>query len=91
MLAQLLSSSARLVADLPDAVRLIARLRWLMLAAGLVLLLLCAASGLSLPWLLLLQALATLAGFNFILGRNVTRHGSPLLMLRLGLLATCWR
>ena len=87
MLAQLLSSSARLVADLPDAVRLIARLRWLMLAAGLVLLLLCAASGLSLPWLLLLQALATLAGFNFILGRNVTRHGSPLLMLRLGLLA----
>jgi two-component system sensor histidine kinase RegB len=52
------------VADLPDAVRLIARLRWLMLAAGLALLLLCAASGLALPWLLLLQALATLALFN---------------------------
>jgi two-component system sensor histidine kinase RegB len=87
MLAQLLSSSERLVADLPDAVRLIARLRWLMLAAGLALLLLCAASGLSLPWLLLLQALATLAGVNFILGRHLQRDDVPLLMLRLGLLA----
>jgi two-component system sensor histidine kinase RegB len=87
MLAQLFSSSSRLVADLPDAVRLIARLRWLMLGAGGVLLLLLAAAGLSLPWLLLLQALATLALFNQLLGGQLQRGASPLLLLRLGLLA----
>lgn len=87
MLAQLFSSPSRLVADLPDAVRLIARLRWLMLGAGGVLLLLCAATGLSLPWLLLLQALATLALFNHLLARQLQRGASPLLLLRLGLLA----
>ena len=87
MLAQLFSSSSRLVADLPDAVRLIARLRWLMLAAGGLLLLLCALSGLGLPWLLLLQALATLALFNGVLSQRL-RQGSPALpLLRLGLLA----
>lgn len=87
MLAQLFASSSRLVADLPDAVRLIARLRWLMLGAGGVLLLLIAAAGVSLPWLLLLQALATLALFNQLLTAQLQRGASPLLLLRLGLLA----
>jgi two-component system sensor histidine kinase RegB len=57
------------VADLPDAVRLIARLRWLMLAAGgLLLLLLAAAAGAALA--------AAVAGTGHaglvqcILGRN---------------------
>lgn len=87
MLAQLFASSSRLVADLPDAVRLIARLRWLMLAAGSLLLLLCLLSGLTMPWLLLLQALATLALCNGVLGWQLRRGSPPLLLLRLGLLA----
>jgi len=87
MLAQLFSSTSRLVADLPDAVRLISGLRWLMLAAGCLLLLLCRLAGLALPWPLLLQALATLALCNGYLRHALHRGDAALPLLRLGLLA----
>jgi len=86
MLATLFSHS-RLSADLPDSVRLITRLRWLMLAAGGVTLLACDWAGLNLPWLLLLQALATLLLANFMLSRYLQQEGPALAILRLGLLA----
>lgn len=60
---------ALLAADLSRTRWQLARLRWLMLAAGLVALAVAAYAGLQLPWLLLGQAGLTLAVLNAVLAR----------------------
>jgi len=60
-------------------------LRWGMLAGGLLLLALCLALGLQLPWWLLLQAMATLAMLNLALPWLAARGVAVQRLLALGL------
>ncbi|OWY37703.1 ATP-binding protein [Xenophilus sp. AP218F] len=76
-----------LATDAGEAVRLVGRLRWLMLALAAGLILACRALDIALPWLLVGQSLAILALANLALAARLRRGAAPLVVLRWGLLA----